>query len=111
MNLLNIKGKVDKWISENVERRADEIYEMFVEFVKTIAPIVDSRFRKVDRWNIELLDEAIDSICDYLNGNSIVIVLWDEIWDARVEGRSIGMDKIRMFFELINRVEKKIVRE
>uniref|UniRef100_A0A7C5UU58 Uncharacterized protein n=1 Tax=Ignisphaera aggregans TaxID=334771 RepID=A0A7C5UU58_9CREN len=81
MGLDAIKRRVYRWINENVERDVNEVYETFVEFIKIIAPMIDDKFKRVDRWNIETLDEIVDRLCDYLYGSSIAIDLWDEIWD------------------------------
>ncbi|MCS7110776.1 MAG: hypothetical protein N3D82_05395 [Ignisphaera sp.] len=85
--------RVNKWINENTERSASEVYETFVEFVKMAAPTIDSKFKRIDKWSIEVLDNAVDSLCDYLNGNSAVLVLWDDIWDAKVEGKGKSISK------------------
>lgn len=109
MSLDAIKRRVRGWINENSRRNANEVYEVFVEFIKAVAPIIDSRFKRINKWNIEMFDEAIDSLCNYLNGSSAVIALWDEIWDAKIEKRDVGIEEIVVLSKLIDEVERKTV--
>ncbi len=111
MSLGTIKERVYRWISENNEKSVDEVYETFVEFIKVVAPIIDNRFKRIDRWNIEILDDAVDSLCDHLHGSSAVIALWDEIWDARIEKRGISMEKIKLFYRIIDEVERRTINK
>jgi hypothetical protein len=111
MDLDTIKRKVYRWINEDVERDVDEVYETFVEFIKVIAPMIDDRFKRIDRWNIEILDEVVDRLCDYLYGSSIAIDLWDEIWDAKIDRKTISKEKIKAFSKIIDEVERRAVNK
>lgn len=111
MSLGVIKERVHRWVNENSEKGIDEVYETFIEFIKVVAPVIDNRFKRIYKWTIEILDDAVDSLCDYLHGSSAVIVLWDDIWDAKIEKRSISSEKIKLFLKIIDEVERKTINK
>lgn len=85
---------------------ANTLYDLYVEFVKEVLAKIDDKFKNVERWDIETLDEAVELLCDYLNGSSKVLDVWDSIWDAKIDRRGISKDVVMDFLHIVKLAEK-----
>jgi hypothetical protein len=86
---------------------ANALYDIYIEFVKEFVKAIDKRFKDVQRWDIEVLDEAVDAISDKLGKSAKVYEIWDEIWDAKIEKRVVKVEIIKAFLNIIDLAERK----
>ncbi|MDK6029509.1 hypothetical protein QPL79_09045 [Ignisphaera sp. 4213-co] len=105
MNLKEIRKSIESLIDKD-SVDVDVVYDLYVEFVKEMSKNISHKYKDVDAWNIEMLDEAVDLICDYLNGSSKVIEVWDAIWDAKIDKRKISGDVVLKFLDVVKMAEK-----
>jgi hypothetical protein len=112
MNLKFIRKAIEELLMKNLNRvNVDVIYDVYVEFVKEFASDIDKRFKNVEKWDIEMLDEAVDAISDSLGGSAKVYEVWDEIWDAKIERRDVETNVIKSILDIIDLAEKKYGRK
>jgi|UniRef100_A0A7J2U139 hypothetical protein len=112
MNLKFIRKAIEELLMKNLNRvNVDVIYDVYVEFVKEFASGIDKRFKNVEKWDIEMLDEAVDAISDSLGGSAKVYEVWDEIWDAKIERRDVETNVIKSILDIIDLAEKKYGRK
>ncbi|MEL9939759.1 MAG: hypothetical protein QW632_00530 [Ignisphaera sp.] len=85
---------------------ADTLYNLYVEFIKEVSAKVDNRFKEIEKWDIETLDEAVELVCDYLNGSSKVLDVWDSIWDAKIDKRKVDKNVVMDFLYIVKLAER-----
>ncbi|MEM0026397.1 MAG: hypothetical protein QXT53_00490 [Ignisphaera sp.] len=105
MGLEEIRQSLEM-LSNRDDVDADALYNLYVEFIKEVSTKIDSRFKDVEKWDIETLDEAVELICDYLNGSSKVLDVWDSIWDAKIDKRKISKNVVMDFLYIVKLAER-----
>ncbi len=90
----------------------EEVYslveETIIELTRHAAPELAKRVEKRGVWTIESLDDAVDRVCDWLGGSSLVLNVWDSIWEAKT-GQEANLQHILNELEqLIAKAERKL---
>lgn len=105
MGLEEIRQNLET-LSNRDDVDAETLYNLYVEFIKEVSTRVDNRFKEIEKWDIETLDEAVELVCDYLNGSSKVLDVWDSIWDAKIDKRKVDKSVIMDFLYIVKLAER-----
>jgi len=79
---------------------------LFTELGEAIGSKQSKEAAKRGAWNVELLDDAVDSIVDALGGSYAVLDLWESAWELRV-GNGDAAATLEKLINVIDLVRRK----
>ncbi len=110
--LAKLRQRVARLRSDQHRVAIEEVYSLVKEAIAELAmhvtPELAKRAEKRGVWTIESLDDAVDRICDWLGGSSLVLSVWDSVWEAKT-GQEVDLQHILNELEqLIAKAERKL---
>ncbi len=108
MSLKGIEIRIRELVNENRAIDPDIAIEIMRELLKIVMPMINKGYRNRDIVSIEDMDNAMDELCDFLGGRYIVLDIWDAIWDAKIDRKSIDIEILKKMEKLVNLIGKEL---
>ncbi len=110
--LAELRQRIARLRSDQRRVSVEEVYslveETIIELAKHATPELAKRVEKRGVWTIESLDDAVDRVCDWLGGSSLILDVWDSVWEAKI-GQEVDILRVLNELEkLITKAERKL---